>query len=79
MKIILYCFHYISRRAVFLPRIILDKKNVKMSNIGINFGLKESTMFNNDALTAIISDYKQNFEQIHKEEIYNMEAIQCNY
>jgi len=34
-------------------------------------------MFNNKALAAIISDYKQNFEQIHKEEIYKWKAVKC--
>ena len=38
---------------------------------------KERNMFNNRALAAIISDYKQNFEQIHKEEIYKWKAVKC--
>jgi len=34
-------------------------------------------MFNNNALAEIISKYKQNFEQIHKEEIYKWKAVKC--
>jgi 5-methylcytosine-specific restriction enzyme B len=34
-------------------------------------------MFNNNALAAIISDYKQHFDQIHKEEIYKWKAVKC--
>jgi len=34
-------------------------------------------MFNNKALAAIISDYKQNFKQIHNEEIYKWKAVKC--
>jgi 5-methylcytosine-specific restriction enzyme B len=34
-------------------------------------------MFNDNALAAIISDYKQNFEQVHKEEIYKWKAVKC--
>jgi len=32
-------------------------------------------MFNNNALAAIISDYKQNFEQIHNDEIYKWKLL----
>jgi 5-methylcytosine-specific restriction protein B len=34
-------------------------------------------MLNTDALVAIISSYKQNFDQIHKEEIYKWKAVKC--
>ena len=34
-------------------------------------------MFNVDALGAIISSYKQNFEHIHNEEIYKWKAVKC--
>jgi len=34
-------------------------------------------MFNNGALKEIISKYKQNFKQIHEEEIYKWKAVKC--
>jgi len=34
-------------------------------------------MFNTDVLTAIISDYKKDFDNIHKEEIYKWKAVKC--
>jgi 5-methylcytosine-specific restriction protein B len=39
--------------------------------------MKGENMFNIDALAAIISDYKLNFERIHKEEIYKWKAVKC--
>jgi 5-methylcytosine-specific restriction protein B len=34
-------------------------------------------MFNDNALTEIISKYKQSFKQVHKEEIYKWKAVKC--